>query len=172
MKIEIEIDRDEVIERAAKLAYDEVRGTVTRYDYDVGEEYEDTSDNRVARAIHKAVKELIAEQAPRLIADTLRPKVEELCVSGWNKTNSYGEPIGSETLTSYVRGQLTLKGETSNFRSDQSIATQVLKQSIDEFLSKEMNAEVAEFRKAMRAKLNDVLQGKITEAMREAVGLR
>lgn len=168
MKIEIEVDRDEVLDRAASRLYSAVRGN----QYNKDDEDYSYSQDRLQEAVDRAARELIDEKAPTIIEEMLRPKIEELLTNGWRKTNQYGEPKGTETLTEYIRGQLTIGAPDQYSRRQQSLAGQLLENTISAFIKQEMGPEIEKFKKALRSRLDDVLKGKVTEAMRQAVGLR
>lgn len=107
-----------------------------------------------------------------VIADeTIRAAVAEALVSGFRATNGYGEPIGEpESLKARIGKMLT---ERSGGYHDGGPRIEVIaKEIIEKAAYKELREEFDAARAAFRAKVDGVLAAKLTEALREAVGLK
>ena len=103
--------------------------------------------------------------------DLVRRVLEE----GWHATDSYGRRTAEakHTVSSFVLSLFTTpindgySGRTGGPTHVQKISTKI----VDEFVSKDLTAEMVKVRAALKEQVDGIIAGKFVEALRSAVGL-
>jgi hypothetical protein len=128
------------------------------------------------KAIQDEFKARLGEYAYQRIdavgQEEIRKRVVEALETGFRRTNSFGEPTG-ETITLKERlAAMLSKAESSGYRETQTVVDRITREEIEKALRGAFATEISNAAKAFRAKVDAVLTGKLTEALKQAMGLR
>lgn len=107
-----------------------------------------------------------------IIAELVRPQVEEALEASITRTNSYGEPTGKtttlrEVIVDQAKQWLTKPGNSFGRRDNDTNVQYLIKQEVDRALTTELKAAVQDARsevtEAVKAKAAEVLTETITK---------
>lgn len=174
MKLEFnlaDITRDDLIAAMAdKLLTSYVREEDTNSTY--------PTHSPLAEKMRKLIDQKIsavAEQYTRdAIDDTIKARiataVDDVLAEGWQATNSYGEPAGPRIS---LKGRISaLMIDTRDSYSRENAIDKKVKATVEAALDNEFKAEVNAAKAKVRGELDAVLTGKVTEALKSAMGLK
>lgn len=174
MKLEFnmaDITRDDLIAAMAdKLLTSYVREEDTNSTY--------PTHSPLAEAMRKLIDQKISALAQEYVRntldDTIRARisatVDAVIADGWQQTNSYGEPSGKRITLKERVSDLLLKAQDRYDRSNW--LDKQIKAAAEGVLTKEFKAEIDAAKAKVRAELDAVLTGKVTEALKSAIGLK
>lgn len=132
-------------------------------------------DDLVDAAIRSAVKSFIDDRAKKAIDHTVRehlesaigPRVAKVLDEGWQTYSSFGEKTGVKKLPEFI-AEWMKASSGYNCTNLQSLIEKAISIKLDQAFSKEME----EAKQSFRAKVDQLLSGKIATGLREAFGLR
>lgn len=162
MRVNVELpdydrDIDSIVQRAVSEALH-------------GEGYEGSLDDRIEEAITTSVRDSLRDVAERLIEQRVRAEIENVMLEGWQRTNQYGEPTGElATVSSLIRDALTK--ESGDYHRRETMAAKLTRELLETTMRSEFDKEIKAARQAFRDKIDAVLAGHLTDALRKAVGL-
>lgn len=154
----LDLDRQWLHERVAQMAFNAVRHDMKR---------------QMDRAIEGASRDAIEEIAKDVAREPVEREVRRLLDEGWQGTDQYGQRQAvKHTLSTFVLGLFTTPindgySGTKGATHVQKIAAKI----VDEYVHKELSAEIAKVREALKAQVDGIIAGKFVEALRNAVGL-
>jgi hypothetical protein len=152
----LELDRKWLHERVAEMAFNSMR-------YDLKREI----DNQITAVAFTVVQDAAKGVACEPIENEVRRIIEE----GWQQTDEYGRAVGKRTLSSFVLN-LFIAPMNDGYSSDKSTYVQkIAKKIVDEFVQKDLAAEMTKVREALKAQVDGIIAGKFVESLRSAVGL-
>jgi hypothetical protein len=140
---------ESVVKHAAKLALSGMR-------------------DEAKRAVKDAVDGAVAEAANEYVREKVTPLIDATIKEGWQATDSYGRPTKRVTVESIVIEQLT---QSDSYDRTTWIHAQV-KKHLATMIDAAMKSEVDAARAELRKQLDAVLKAKISETIRDAVGLK
>lgn len=122
---------------------------------------------KAEKAVGDAVVKAIEESLKRLTDEQLRPAIAAVIASGWQKTDHYGHPNGppqslSQRITEYLFG-----GGSYDKPIERAFNAE-----LDRQLKTEAGKAFTEALASLRGKVDAELNGRITNALRQALGLR
>jgi hypothetical protein len=123
------------------------------------------TEKRCADAIAARVDDRVDE----ILEETIRPTVERCVADGWTMTDQWGRP--QKTLSLQDRVTAWLDEKYDSYRSGTRLQ-KIVEDKVNEALSKELAAELTRARDAFRAQVDGVLQAKLGESLRAALGLK
>lgn len=120
----------------------------------------------VDKAVQEIVKEALADKIDSVMDDIVRPEIARMVAEGWAKTDQWGHPQGQRvTLTDRLRAYLD--GDHYHKPLDS-----VFKAELEKQLKTEAGKAFTAALSSLRAKVDEELNGRITKAFREALGMR
>lgn len=125
--------------------------------------------DELAAHVRERVEAAVDERLSRLADEHLREAVAQIVREGFQQTNSYGEATGPRVTLKDRIGQY-LAGRDSYDRKSRIDA--VFEKLLGEALNRELGEELKRAREAFRAQVDGVLQAKLTESLRSALGLK
>jgi hypothetical protein len=164
------IDQDQLVELVARYILKRAAGS-SGWEDGSGDE-----DNRLATVIEKKIEERVEQLASEAVRDVVieiaRSKVEAAVNTaidaGWQITNQYGEPTGrTASLDTFIREHLT---STTGYRNESKLS-EAIRKAIDGAMQKQFKPILDEAAAKLRAQVDTVLQAKLNETMRKALGL-
>lgn len=168
-----DISRDEVIEAMARqllTEWHEDDPETGPHAYPraskLGEQMKRYLDDKIAGLADVIVR----EQFDVAIKDRINAAVDEALAEGWQKTDSYGCAVGPK---------IDLKGRISEALTKPdggygrpTLVDMKIKESVTKALDQSFAAEIEAAKKRVRAEIEGVLSGKVTEALKGALGIR
>jgi len=147
-----------------------------RIESDVAGRLEYQMGDALDRVLREKVAGAVEDQIATIVREKVEPMVVEAIERGWAEHTRWGDPTGKRvTLKERVDELLRKKGDRGSIgvnRGSKTLLEDVATQVITATLEKEMKQELADAKKAFRQQVDDILAGKLTEALRDAVGLR
>ncbi len=168
MKIELEIEdvrREEIIDAAAQILLSAPTTSSRDLDGDQADRLMTMLEQRLDDAVMRAVNDGIDTSVRVLIAS----EVERVLGTGWPIVDEYGRDTGKvRTLKSIVADALATKHGYNSAPLAVSVATE----TITRMLQQGFAQEIADAQKRFRTQVDDLLNAKIADALRTALGLR
>lgn len=178
MKIETEIpdiNRDEVIEAMARQLlgewheeHDEETGPGLCYrETRLGAAMKQYLDKKIEGLAETLVREKFDETVSARIATA----VDDVLREGWQRTDEYGMPNGQKLDLKARIGSFL--NERDRYRSPNAPRIdEMVKSAVEKTLSFEFKKEIDAAVKSLRAQLDAAINGKFTEAIKAAMGIR
>lgn len=172
MQIEIKIEdvtREMIVDAAAAKVLG-VEDDASHY----RREYEQELRARIERQLEEA----IATQVAALVDDSVRARialeVDRVLTNGWPITDEYGRDSGQRrTLSSIVLDALAQQTpDRFGHNRPEAIPVMVTREVLHRRLGAEFEKEVAAAREAFRAQVDETIRGKISDILRNALGMR
>lgn len=137
---------------------------------------EHTIDDAIRAAVKKQLAELIDKRAAKVIDDVVqemvRPRIELLLNEGWHTYGSYGSPGPRVTLAQCIADWFKAGNSDSYNRNSERAIGAIITNAISAHLKSGFDKEMADAQKQFRARVDELLSGKIAEGLRAALGLR
>lgn len=174
MKLEFnlnDITRDDLIAAMAdKLLTSYVREEETNSTYPthspLAKQMKALIDAKISEVATSYTRNAIDEKIKVRISEA----VDAVLAEGWQRTDEYGTARGPKVGLKERISELMLKAGSSYDR-DNAIDKQI-KASVSSVLTNEFQKEIDAAKAKVRAELDSVLSGKVTEALKSAMGLR
>jgi cobalamin biosynthesis protein CobT len=134
----------------------------------------DDSDDLNHR-FHQQIKEMTTARLAELVESTfdesIRRQVSEALEKGWTDYNSWGAAKETKTLPERVSTMLREKLSPGYGKPEDSRLGHIVRDILEDYLRKDLLTDLKEAREAFRAKVNTVLNAKLTEVLAQHLGL-
>lgn len=128
------------------------------------------AEEAVDSAIDKAVAAGVDDAMKRLAEEMLRPAIAEVIANGWQKTDSYGQPVGTrQTLAQRITEYLF---EHDRYSGRGTKIDVLFKEELDKALRSEAGREFTAALKSFAGKVDTELNNRILAAVRATLGLK
>lgn len=109
-------------------------------------------DEHMDGAIHNAAQRAVDKAVERFGEEVIRAAVVEAIAEGWQKTNTYGEPIRGEKVSLKERIAKLIEEPVGDYNRRQSRIEKLVGETVEATLRDEMKKELSEVRTAFRQK--------------------
>lgn len=123
------------------------------------------AEERVADAIAARVDDRVNE----ILEETIRPTVEKCVADGWTMTDQWGRK--EKTLSLQDRVISWLDGQYDSYRKGTRLQ-KIVEDHVTKAINEDLAGELKRAKDAFREQLDGVLQAKLKESLRDALGLR
>lgn len=134
----------------------------------------DDSDDLNHR-FHQQIKEMTTARLAKLVESTfdesIRLQVSEALEKGWTDYNSWGDAREHKTFPQRVSEMLKQKINPGYNKPEESYLGHIVRSILEGYLQKDLLTDLKEAREAFRAKVNTVLNAKLTEVLAQHLGL-
>lgn len=140
---------------------------------EVAERVEEETYNRISKAIDTAIEKTVRKKLTEVTEDVLRARIEGVIAEGFQKTNSYGEPIGEPiSIKTIITTELEKQHSDRWNKAQGSIVQQATRDVIETTFKKEFDKEIETARKALREQIDAIVNGKFAECLKSAMGVK
>lgn len=125
--------------------------------------------DKVRALLDEQIAAKVSERIKDVTLVELEGEVRNVIAKGWQKTDEFGNPSGSITLSGLVIKILNTKeGDYGRSTRIEKWIQEAIEKALREVFAKEIEAA----RAAFKAQLDGVLQAKLAETLRAALGLK
>lgn len=103
--------------------------------------------------------------------ESIRRQVSEALEKGWTDYNSWGDAREHKTFPQRVSEMLKQKINPGYNKPEESYLGHIVRSILEGYLQKDLLTDLKEAREAFRAKVNTVLNAKLTEVLAQHLGL-
>lgn len=136
----------------------------------LSEQLEESVKAKLEKMAETAVELRTCELVDKLAHERIQKDIDAVLAEGWQKTDSWGNPMGKvTTLRERVRGFLDAKED------DYHRTTRVekwLAESVKGALADALKVELEDAKKRLRESFDEVIKAKLHETLRTALGVK
>jgi hypothetical protein len=179
MKIELTmapISRDEVIEAMAaqllgsEMTEDEDGNPVKYWDRTTATK---ALEVRLMKALDAKAEAMVRDAFDETIRARVTTAVDDVLRQGWVVTDNYGNRKGDNVDLKGRISELLTKQESDGYNQPKrTVAESIAKKLIEEAFHGSFKKELGDARVALRAQVDSLIQAKLAETMRAALGLK
>jgi flagellar biosynthesis/type III secretory pathway protein FliH len=131
-------------------------------------------DEKIDEAITAAVAKKVSEVAEDVIEQRVTAAIDDALACGFPEFDRYSGKIKRRTsLRELIDELLTLKVSEYGSRDlKNTLIVQAVERAVRAVIDKELEAEVAKARAAVKSQVDDVIKAKLGETLKSALGLR
>ena len=121
--------------------------------------------SELTQYMQTAVSEAVTSIGQEMIAEEVRRSLDE----GFKETDQWGNLKAHHTLKARINKVLT---ETGGYNDSRTYVQRVVEEYVKRAVEKEMKDELAAVREQFRKQVDEVLNAKLAEALRQSLGLK
>lgn len=128
-------------------------------------------DEEMMTVLRRRVREMVEARIAAIADEQIGRIVEEMLAVGWTTTDEWGTKKSQATVSSLVRERLT-KARTSEYgRESVTVVDHLVAKQVEETLRGEFKDVVTEIRTKFESQVDAVVQAKLVETLRKALGV-
>lgn len=172
MKIEVEIEQEDLIDRVASLIafnaqYVDSDSPVPRPASTLANTIQEAVRDRVRIEIDKEIKAAIK----KITDECIQVAVKEAVAEGWKKTDTFGHPIGPVMSVKDRINEILKEGGSNSYGNQKSRIDQLAKETIENLLKTEFAEEIKAAREQFKQLLDKGIYSKVVDAVKSAMGI-
>ena len=184
MKIEIEIKTDDIVDQVARHMMGYVVQENGDVSYDLEEDYDPgtTAPKWKGKTVAELVKNIVAERTRRAVDAAvtevtharIREAVDQMLAEGWTKTNEWGETKGPRMdLKARIAEVLKESVESRHsYNHKGPRIDMIIKDAVKDAFDKEFAKEIEDAKSKLRTQVDAIVQAKLGEGLKTALGLK